>query len=281
MIHIVFNESDVKRMHEVIALDPTLEGPVLLIRDDFAVGPITAIDTDEGWRLRSDWWRTLLKGSPYGEIVVDDRDTVAELQTRLTEDPELECWVWMGQNQHDVMGYYWLIPHLRMFQGRIFVLYMNNLPFINEKGQLFYPAWLHEIQPREFTKAKKLARPVTLSEFELDPDEWRRLSAENAPVRILEGGKKISGREADFFDADIVRNVSGEWQKASRILTNTLNRMKVKTGDLYLMYRIRHLVDQGRLMVMGDMHRAWKDFDLRKPEGKQGELNLSAETAAG
>ena len=50
---------------------------------------------------------------------------------------------------------------------------LNNLPFLNDKGQLFYPTYLNEIQPKEFLKAKKLARPITLSEFEIDPDEYR------------------------------------------------------------------------------------------------------------
>ena len=111
----------------------------------------------------------------------------------------------MGQNQHDVTGYYWLMPQLKEFQGRILILYLNNLPFINEKGQLFYPLKVHDILPKEAVKAKKLARPITLSEFEVDPDEWKRLSEENAAVRILEGGKKIAAKEIDFYDVEILK----------------------------------------------------------------------------
>ena len=87
---------------------------------------------------------------------------------------------------------------------------MNNLPFINDKGQIFYPSWLNEIQPSEFLKAKKLARPVTLSEFEIDPDEWKKLCDENAMVRILEGGKKIAGKEETFYDSEILKNLTTE-----------------------------------------------------------------------
>ncbi|ULT43100.1 DUF3658 domain-containing protein [Niabella defluvii] len=29
-----------------------------------------------------------------------------------------------------------------------------------------------------------------MSEYEVDPDEWNKLTIENAMVRILEGGKK-------------------------------------------------------------------------------------------
>ena len=169
----------------------------------------------------------------------------------------------MGQNQHDVTGYYWLMPQLKEYQGRIMVLYLNNLPFINEKGQIFYPSWLHEIQPREFLKAKKLSRPITLSEFEVDPDEWKKIVEENAAVRILEGGKKIAGREESFYDNEILKNLTPEWQKATRVLTNTLHRMKIKTGDVFLMFRMKKLISEGRIEVVGDMQKGWKDFDVR------------------
>lgn len=274
MIHIVFNESEVDLMKRVIEMDETLAGEVIQIKDDFAVGPLQGIDTEEGWQARLDWCRRLLQGSPYGDSLVgsfDDRVTVAQLKTKLDENPEEELWIWMGQNQHDVTGYYWLMPQFRDYQGRVMVLYLNNLPFINEKGQIFYPSWLHEIQPKEFTKAKKLARPITLSEFEIDPDEWRKIVEENAVVRILEGGKKIVGKDETFYDNEILKNLTPEWQKATRVLTNTLHRMKIKTGDVFIMWRMKDLISRGRIEVMGDINKGWKDFDVKLPGTKQAE----------
>lgn len=282
MIHIVFNESQVELMQQVIQLDETLAGDVIQVRDDFAVGPLAGIDTEEGWQIRLDWWRTLLQGSPHGDSHVgsfDDRETVKRIKAKLDENPTEELWIWMGQNQHDVMGYYWLMPQFREYQGRVMILYLNNLPFINEKGHIFYPSWLSEIQPKEFTKAKKLARPITLSEFEIDPDEWRKIAEENATVRILEGGKKIAGKEENFYDTEILKNVTGEWQKATRVLTNTLHRMKIKTGDVFIMWRMKSLINEGKIEVTGDAGKTWKDFDVRKPEGKQGEIAFAKEEA--
>lgn len=274
MIHIVFNESEVGLMKQVIEMDETLAGEVIQIKDDFAVGPLQGIDTEEGWQARLDWCKRLLQGSPYGDSLVgsfDDRVTVTQLKAKLDENPEEELWIWMGQNQHDVTGYYWLMPQFRDYQGRVMVLYLNNLPFINEKGQIFYPSWLHEIQPKEFTKAKKLARPITLSEFEIDPDEWRKIVEENAVVRILEGGKKIAGKDETFYDNEILKNLTPEWQKATRVLTNTLHRMKIKTGDVFIMWRMKDLISRGRIEVMGDINKGWKDFDVKLPGTKQAE----------
>ncbi len=277
MIHIVFNESETGLMKKVIELDESLAGEVVLIRDDFAVGPLADLETEEGWQQRVNWWRQISQGSPYGDQQAgsfDDRETVKQLKAKLEENPEEVLWIWMGQNQHDVTGYYWLMPQFRQYQGRVMVLYLNNLPFINEKGHIFYPSWLHEIQPKEFVKAKKLERPITLSEFEIDPDEWKRIVEENAAVRILEGGKKIAGKEVDFYDIEILKNATGEWQKATRVLSNTLHRMKIRTGDIFLMWRMKYLVAEGKLMVTGEIEKSWKDFDVKKPEGKQGEIAL-------
>lgn len=264
-------------------LDESMTGDVVLIRDDFAVGPIAGIDTEEGWQARMQWWNSLGTGSPYAHLAgsFDDRETVKQLQALLEQNPEEELWIWMGQNQHDVMGYYWLLPQFRVFQGRVMVIYLNNLPFINEKGHLFYPSWLQEIQPREMVKAKKLARPVTLSEFEIDPDEWKKLAEENATVRILEGGKKITGKEAHFYDSELLKNITGEWQKATRVLSNTLHRMKIKTGDLFIMWRMKQLIAEGKIMVTGDPEKGWKEFDVKKPEGKQAEMAFEGELPGG
>lgn len=279
MIHIVFNESEVALMQEVMVLDETMSGEVLLIRDDFAVGPLEQLDTEEGWQARLSWWKEISLGSPYGDNTgsFDDRLTVAAIKEKLTADPEEELWIWMGQNQHDVTGYYWLMPQLKDFQGRVMILYLNNLPFINEKGHIFYPSWLSEIQPREFTKARKLARPVTLSEFEIDPDEWRKLVEENAVVRMLEGGKKIAGKEAGFYDSEILKNITGEWQKATRVLSNTLNRMKIKTGDIFIMWRMKQLIADGKIETTGDPSKSWKDFDVKIAGAKEEKVTITDE----
>ena len=281
MIHIVFNESEVDLMTQVIEQDVTLAGEVIQIKDDFAVGPLSGIDTEEGWNARYNWWMSLLENSSYSgtnAVKFDDRDTVKGLKEKLDANAGEEIWIWMGQNQHDVTGYYWLMRQFSEYAGRIMVLYMNNLPFINEKGQIFYPSWLSEIQPREFSKAKKLSRPITLSEFEVDPDEWKRLCEENGMVRILEGGKKIGSKEVNFYDNEILKNLTGDWQKANRVITNTLHRMKIKTGDVFLMWRMKQLIAEGNIEVTGDLNKGWKDFDvmLAGAKGKAdvvGEMN--------
>ena len=213
MIHIVFQEADIAALEKSFELDETLQGDIIQIKDDYAVGPLTDLFTGEGMEVRKQWWRDVLAGSDYDGHVdtgnVNDTKTAEDLKERLNNNPDEIIWIWAAQNKHDVSGYYWLMSQLKDYQGRIFILYLNNLPFLNEKGNLFYPVNLFEIPAKEFVKAKKLEREITPSEFEVDPDEWTKLCNENKGVRMLEGGKKLVQEDYDFYDAELKKLVTG------------------------------------------------------------------------
>lgn len=269
MIHIVFEPSGAEVLKKSITLDESLDGEILVIKDDFAAGPVANIYEAEGFQARKAWWQSVLEYSPYIDQldIVDDKMTVHQLKKKL-EETEENVWIWMGQNPHDVCGYYWLISQLADYQGKIQVIYLNNLPFINETGGIFYPQYLHEIQPKEFLKAKRLARPVTLSEFELDPDEWRKICREDEMVRILEGGKKIASKDVSFFDKDILDALGEKTVKLPRLLSSLLPKMSIKTGDAFLVWRIRELVNAGRILCDGSWGKGWKDIALKDTKGE-------------
>ena len=269
MIHIVFNTADMASIEAAIALDETLAGKVIEIKDDYAVGPLLDIYETEGYQARRDWWKNILEHSPYEEqlAIVDDKLTVHQLIESLEANPEEEVWFWMGQNAHDVCGYYWLMTQLKPYQGRLQVLYLNNLPFLNDKGQLFYPTYLNEIQPKEFLKAKKLARPITLSEFEIDPDEWKKLCQENEGVRFLEGGKKLVSMSASFYDKDIFSLLTKNAQKLPSALAHIISKMKVKTGDAFIVSRLKAMQEIGKVVLAGNWQKGWKDIVVQMPGG--------------
>jgi len=269
MIHLVFNNADIAALEAAIELDETLAGKVIEIKDDYAVGPLFDIYETEGYQSRRDWWNIVLEGSPYTEQldIVDDKLTIHNLQNALNHDENEEIWIWMGQNAHDVSGYYWVMSQFKEYQGRIQVLYLNNLPFLNEKGQLFYPSYLSQIQPKEFLKAKKLARPITLSEFELDPDEWKKICQENEGVRFLEGGKKLVSMDISFYDKEILSLLTKNAQKLPSALNNIMSKMKVKTGDAFIVYRLKAIAELGKIVFAGDWSKGWKDIIVQMPGG--------------
>ncbi len=267
MIHVVFNEPDVVILQQAIEMDESMAGEVVLVRDDYAVGPLGNIYTPEGYEQRREWWRMVFAGGDHEGAVddnkVNDPAVVTHLKEQLTNDEQQVLWIWAAQNKHDVCGYYWLISQLVEFQGRVHILYLNNLPFINEKGNIFYPDWLSQIQPKEFLKAKKLARPVTVSEFEVDSDEWNKLTQDERQVRLLEGGKKIVHKEVSYYDNEIVKYITQDFQRANKIVHAFLTKSKETTGDAFVFWRLKILAQTEGYEFQGEL-KGMKDFEIKK-----------------
>jgi hypothetical protein len=269
VIHIVFEHANVAALQQAIALDDILQGDIVEIKDDYAVGPLGNIYLGEGIEARKVWWRQVLAGGDLDGHVdageVNDNKTAAELVGTMRRNPEETIWIWMAQNKHDVCSYYWLLFYLKEFQGRVEVLYMNNLPFINEKGGIFYPTNLHQIAPKEFLKAKKLARPITASELEVDPDEWNKLCMDGNEVRLLEGGKKLSSYGVHYYDNLLKKYVVGDSQKASKIINQFLSKETEKTGDMFLLWRLKYLITINDTWEVKGETNSMKDFEIRNP----------------
>lgn len=271
MQHVVFQQEDVKALKKSFDLDDSLTGKIYEIKDDFAVGPLKDIYTESGIEERKEWWRKVLADGDYDGHVdsgeVNDVKTVEEIKEQLRSDENETLWIWVAPNKHDVSGYYWLMTQLQEFAGRIFVLSLNNLPFINDKGHIFYPENLSEIPAREFIKAKKLARTITLSEFEVDSDEWKKVCNENKMVRILEGAKKLSQHDADYFDKFLLSFITPDWQKAHKVILHVLNKAEQSTGDGYLLWRLKELVAQHTIDAQGEI-KNMKDFEVKQKVGE-------------
>ena len=266
MIHVVFQQADVEALRKSFLLDESMEGDIVEIKDDYAVGPIKDLYTEEGIANRLQWWKDILSDGHYAGIAddghVDDNKEVQDLKAKLDENQEEIVWIWAAQNKHDVCGYYWLMSQLKSYQGRIYILYLNNLPFINEKGGIFYPVNLFQIQPKEFIKAKKLARLITLSEFEVDPDEWTKLANEDKGVRLLEGGKKLIQKDYSYYDNELLKFITPNWQKVNKMFNQFFSKAKETTGDAYLLWRLKTMIEEGRIEMQGDM-KNMKDFEVK------------------
>ena len=266
MIHVVFNNADEKKLLEVIKIDETLAGEIVQIKDDYAVGPLVDIYLGDGIQNRKNWWLSVLADGDYEGTIekneVDDNKAAAILVGLLRRNENKTVWIWAAQNKHDVSGYYWLLYYLKEFVGRVHILYLNNLPFINEKGNIFYPNWLWQIQATEFLKAKKLARPITASEFELDIDEWAKFCKLPLGIRLLEGGKKLEQKEISFYDTELKKFITADYQKASKIIAQFLSKANNTTGDAYILWRLKEIIRDGNYEVQGKVG-LMKDFEVK------------------
>ena len=266
MIHVVFNEADASKLHQAIEMDESMQGEIVFFSDDYSIGPIQNIYSEYCIAERKQWWNNVLMGGDFEPSdktsIISDSEKVQTLIEKLKKDEHEQIWIWAAQNHKDVCGYYWLLPAMKAFQGRVQILYLNNLPFINEKGNIFYPTTLQEIIPKEFIKAKKLARDITLSEFEVDPDEWSKLCQENKGVRLLEGGKKIIQFEVDYFDSELKKYIMPDWQKSNKIIHHFISKSKHHISEGFLLWRLKEMISQNLYAFQGKLANM-RDFEIK------------------
>jgi Domain of unknown function (DUF1835)/Protein of unknown function len=259
MFHILFDTRGAELISEAMDADEALDGETILIKDDFSIGPIKDLYSEQGRTNRKTW---------LGTFAHDEKDMLAKQQEEDSDDVVLgkiihrmeeeefdQIWIWIAPNARDISGYYWLISQLKKFEGRVYVIQLNNLPFIGEKGNVFYPLYLAEIPSREFIKAKRLARQVTTSEFETDPDEWDRLAAENKNLRLLEGAKKLTQKEDDYLDRNILYSLQPSFQKIPRATHQFLLKSPEKVSESFIFWRLRELINSGVVEQQGEAIR--------------------------
>jgi hypothetical protein len=255
MFHIVFDSRGAELLSSAMDMDEALDGETIVIRDDYSVGPIRNLFSPEGRMDRNKWWNAILEDNASSEPDDSDDAVLQKIIQRMESAEFDQIWIWVAPNVKDISGYYWLISQLGAFSGRIYIINLNNLPFINEKGHVFYPNSLSDIPAREFIKAKKLARPVTMSEFETDPDEWFRLASENKNLRILEDGKKILQQADDYYDRALLNFLQPVFQKIPRTIHQFLIKSPEKLNESFFLWRLKQLVVSGSAEQEGEMIR--------------------------
>jgi hypothetical protein len=84
---------------------------------------------------------------------------------------------------------------------------------------------------------------------------------------LLEGGKKLTQEDFDFYDAELKKFVTPDWQRVSKIIHQYLSKAKHTTGDAYLLWRVKEMVAREEFDVQGKVG-LMKEFEIKlKAEG--------------
>lgn len=250
LVHIVVGDVAAQTLQNAFNPEETADENIFVVKDIFNVGPLRSEELKFA-ELRAQFWQ-MVSGTEK-ELVVDDLDRLMQLSTQLTNEEVDQVWFWMSPIPADVCTYFWLLHFLKKHIGKLFVININGLPFLDEEGKLFYPESISALPPKQVLKAKKLARPITPSEWETEGDEWKRLIHEaNVGIRINEGGRKIVGKPIDFYDKNLLDACTQQNQKITKLLGTVMQKHKVFTGDTFLHWRLRTMAQQHQVTITKD-----------------------------
>ncbi len=265
--HFVVGDLAAQPLTEAMQTEASLNGEIIIIRDLFNLGPLQKLEGQKFSELRTNFWLEVTKQEKL-EPEIDDIDRMLRAGNELSKNENASIWIWVAPLPADICTYFWLLKYLSKYKERLYIVNIAGLPFLDSNGKLFFPKSIAEIPAKEMLKARKLARKIALSEVEVDGDEWNRLTQENTAIRTLEGGKKIVSRQAEYYDNQILSICTPQFQKASKVISLTLSKFNIPTGDLFIGYRIRKLIEQNRLQIQGDLNKGFKDFEVKLHDGK-------------
>ena len=110
-----------------------------------------------------------------------------------------------------------------------------------------------------------LAKPLDATARAQHLDLWRQLRSENAPLRVIDGGKLVSA-PMSFFDSLLISFATNNWQRVARIVGQSLGSGmddSLPVDDMLLRARISALVESGRLEIRGQSERDLFEREVR------------------
>ncbi len=253
-------------LKEAIALEPSMNGEVIVMKDVLNVGPLQKEEGQKFSEMRSAFWQQVAINEK-NPIIADDLERLSQISIELSKNEESKVWLWIAPLPADVCTYHWSLKYLGAYIGRFYVVNIAGLPFLDEQGKVFFPKSIGDILPKELIKARRLARLVNAAELEVDGEEWKRLTNENAGIRVLEGGKRLLSKPETHYDNQLISFCSQQYQKASKIVGQAVAKFSIPTGDLYLGWRLRKMAEADKLYIQGDVTKLLKDFEVKLPSG--------------
>lgn len=268
--HLVVGDEAAKPLQQAIDSCVEMEGSIVVLRDLLHLGPLKKAEGQSFNSLRSEWWQKV-NGDGKSSVEVNDLQELLSVGNKLNQNSSAKIWFWMAPWPADLCAYYWALDYLRKYVGRISLVNLAHLPFLDDDGKIFYPKNISEILAKELVKARKLARAITPSEIELATDFYEDLIVANAGIRGLQGEKKLVSHALDFYDATLVSLLSGNFQKASKILALAVGKSGVPTGDAFLAWRLKELALNGQIESRGETSKTFKEWEVRLAEKEENE----------
>lgn len=244
-IHIITDSEAAAMLEKVLKEQESEEqNEILLLKDSLNTGLLRSDDLPFS-QLRTSYIEqineTALK-SP-----VDDLERIMSVSTRLSNGEDAKLCFWMAANAADVCAFYWLLHYLKKHKGKLSVINISGLPFINEDGQLFYADILSQLPEKEIIKSLRLMRTITPSEWETLQDEWKKLREENAALRILKEGRTLQSVSEDYFDTTLQKLSHKTTRRISTIIHQARQQLKYQVSVSFLQYRLKVLEAEGQI----------------------------------
>ncbi|MDR4998925.1 DUF1835 domain-containing protein [Brevibacillus parabrevis] len=242
-----------------------LPGSIICLRDDFSIGPIAHLTTEDGMEQRWQWFKNLLVATEpdfqedlelFAQQFQQDRTFAADIPAGST------VVLWHGGRcTSDQLGIRYVVSMLQSksirfeavdvsaYSQRIHYTVTdeenNTIPYVIRSVGEIYSERLHGAWE---TKAS-----LSSAQIEEWVHDWEaHWLHSTSRLRIIENGL-VQAVPEDYYDAALLQCSTRSFQKAGRVIGEVMGRSEQCIGDMYLLQRIQELIRAGKLSYRGEL----------------------------
>ncbi len=246
-IHIVFGKIGRRTLIDSKVIDLN-KSQIISFDDILNIGPACDINAIEDIQKRIDWLQKIFGDNPNPPVeqdlnsiekIVNDADNINEL------------FIWTGNCASEKISTARLIYHLLKLDKPIFIANFNT-PVRSNQTATFQVKDIIE----QFDRIDK-------SRLHDWRNLWEKVKSENARLWILDKKGQIAVKKIDYFDSSLLTNCDDKFQKAARVIGETLVDIDFDVGDSYLNWRLKQLALNGKLETRGRLIEI-RDYEVKK-----------------
>ncbi|RDK08402.1 DUF1835 domain-containing protein [Cupriavidus lacunae] len=219
--------------------------PVVVLRDDLAVGPLA--DIDSTGLIRSGFWQRV---APHTDIDfgAEMRQALDQLQ-RLRQD-DMEVAIWHGQSAADQLMLRRVVFHLYQAPQRINEIAMDLRELeMPAQGNL---AAIGMYSPARLARRFSTIAPVSVLRLGRLGYEWQQNVKENADVRLWKGNTLVPAAYHTIDDI-IMERAPSDWTAAAQVVGSVMGAIEgLLASDWFVFWRCRELIAMGQLVLRGN-----------------------------
>jgi hypothetical protein len=231
--------------------------------DDLSIGPICDLSSIDGVKKRKEWLEKTFGDLIYKDKILSDVDKdVATISTIAEEAGRCkDIYIWTGRDSSEIIGTARALSQIKC-DNRVYVLDFSNIIVRNINGEIVSPKSLLQTASFQIKDVAKHFKPQKFSELNKWGSLWENVQSESSVLRILDADGAIGYKHETYFDKILLSKSSGDFQKAARVIGQTLADIHSAVSDSYLNWRLQELVQDKKLEFRGRLAEI-RDYEVK------------------
>ncbi|OAB45172.1 DUF1835 domain-containing protein [Paenibacillus antarcticus] len=275
-VHVMFGDSSAGGLKFALKqMGLRLLHHVIVLRDNYAVGPMQQLNTPEGRKYRREWFRERMHLDDDYDNFMYEEEFFNKVVTELKRIPEhIPITIWTGNNALEQIGLRYTLYLFRNKSNPIYVINteVDNHTLFDTPELTTYYRHTGEINPEklgQIMQHNESVAAITRTQREAFEQEWSNVSGNSSDLRIWEQ-EEITHVNEDYYDQYIIETVSKlhnnfgnyEFIKSARVIGEVIGNLEQFLTDSFFEHRLRQLIYSGILEIKG-VPKAMRYYSVR------------------